>query len=199
MKAIEITSFGAPEVLKLVDRPKPEPRGGEVLIRVKAAGVARADLLQRQGKYPPPAGASDIPGLDIAGVVESAGPGVSKFQPGDRVCAILAGGGYAEYCAVPVEQVLPIPENWTDTEAATLPENIFTAFDNLVTRGGLKSGDTALIHGGTSGVGSMAIMLAKAWNAHVITTAGSTAKCQACREFGADDAVNYRERDFVGA
>jgi putative PIG3 family NAD(P)H quinone oxidoreductase len=199
MKAIEISSFGGPEVLKLVDRPTPVPKRGEVLIRVKAAGVARADLLQRQGKYPPPAGASDIPGLDVAGVIESIGPSVAKVQPGNRVCAILAGGGYAEYCAVPVEQVLPIPENWTETEAATLPENIFTAFDNLITRGGLKSGETALIHGGTSGVGSMAIMLAKAWNARIVTTAGNEAKCRACRDFGAEEAVNYRQRDFVQA
>ena len=199
MRAIEISSPGGPRALQVVERPKPEPRPGEVLIQVKAAGVARADTLQRQGKYPPPPGASDIPGLDVAGVIEALGPGARTFAIGQRVCAILTGGGYAEYCAVPQEQILPIPENWTDTEAATLPENVFTAFDNLITRCNLKSGETALIHGGTSGVGSLAIMLAKAWNTRVIATAGSEDKCDACRHFGADEAINYRERDFVEA
>ncbi|HLH04131.1 MAG TPA: NAD(P)H-quinone oxidoreductase [Bryobacteraceae bacterium] len=199
MKAVEISSFGGPRVLRICERPRPEPTAGEVLVRVSTAGVARADTLQRQGKYPPPQGASDIPGLDVAGCVESIGPGVQNIQPGQRVCAILAGGGYAEYCVAPQQQVLPIPENWTEIEAATLPENIFTAFDNLITRAGLKSGESALIHGGTSGVGSMAIMLAKAWNARVIATAGSQEKCRACRDFGSDAAINYREGDFVEA
>lgn len=199
MTVIEITSFGGPHVLQAAERPTPQPGAGEVLIRIKAAGVARADLMQRQGKYPPPPGTSDIPGLDVAGVVEAAGSNSTQFQPGDRVCAILTGGGYAEYCVAPVEQVLPVPDNWSDSEAATLPENVFTAYDNLITRAGLRSGETVLIHGGTSGVGSMAIMLAKAWNACPIATAGSQAKCEACLKFGAVEAINYRQDDFVTA
>ena len=164
MTAIEITSFGGPRVLQPRERPKPEPGSDEVLIRVKAAGVARADVLQRQGKYPPPPGASDIPGLDVAGIVEATGGGkASHWKPGDRVCAILSGGGYAEYCVAPTSQVLPVPENWSDSEAATLPENLFTVYDNLLTRAALTSGETVLIHGGTGGIGSMAVMLAYAW------------------------------------
>jgi NADPH2:quinone reductase len=154
MKAVEISSFGPPEVLRLVDRPTPEPGAREILVRVAAAGVARADLLQRQGKYPPPPGASDLPGLDVAGTVERIGTGVSGFEKGDRVCAILTGGGYAEYCAVPVEQVLPVPDNWTTVEAASLPENLFTVYDNVVTRAGLQKSETILIHGGSSGIGN---------------------------------------------
>ncbi len=197
MTAIEITSFGDPQVLKPVERPKPEPGPCEIVIRVKAAGVARADVMQRQGKYPPPPGAPDIPGLDVAGTVDSIGANVTRFLPGDRVCAILAGGGYAEFCAVPEVQVLPIPEGWSEIEAATLPENLFTVFDNLITRAGLKAGETALIHGGTSGIGSMALMLATAWGATSIATAGSQQKCEACLGFGAQHAINYRESDFV--
>ena len=197
MIVIEISSFGDPKVLKPVERPKPELIAGAVLIRVKAAGVARADTLQRQGKYPPPPGASDIPGLDVAGTVEAVGDDVRGFRPGQRVCAILAGGGYAEYVLAPAPQVLPVPENWSEVEAASLPENMFTVFDNLITRGGLKAGDRALIHGGTSGIGSTAIMLANAWGARVIATAGSDEKCRACREFGAEHAINYRTADFV--
>lgn len=166
-------------------------------MRVEAAGVARADTLQRQGKYPPPAGASDIPGLDAAGVVDSVGEGVANFNPGERVCAILAGGGYAEYCAVPAMQALPIPEGWSSIEAATLPENLFTVYDNLITRAGLRPGETVLIHGGTSGIGSTAIMLSRAWGATAIVTAGSAEKCEACRSFGAAHAINYKETDFV--
>ncbi len=141
-------SFGPPDVLKPVERPQPVPQPDEVLIRVEAAGVARADTMQRQGKYPPPPGASDIPGLDIAGIVHSVGTLVHEYRPGDRVCAILAGGGYAEFCAVPALQVLPTPDNWTSIEAATLPENLFTVYDNVVTRAGLNRGDSVLIHGG---------------------------------------------------
>jgi putative PIG3 family NAD(P)H quinone oxidoreductase len=188
MIAIEISSFGGPEVLQAVERPKPEPAAGEVLIRVEAAGVAHADLMQRQGKYPPPPGASDIPGLDVAGVIESTG---------ERVCAIITGGGYAEYCLAPAEQVLPIPNGWTAVEAATLPENLFTVYDNLITRAALRSGETVLIHGGTSGIGSMAIMLSRAWRATAIATAGTQEKCEACLRFGAEHAVNYKESDFV--
>jgi NADPH2:quinone reductase len=198
MIAIEISSYGPPGVLKPVHRPKPEPSHDEVLIRVEAAGVARADTLQRQGKYPPPPGASDIPGLDVAGEIDSIGPNVEgKWKRGDRVCAILAGGGYAEYCAVPTEQILPIPEGWTSVEAATLPENISTVYDNLITRARLKSGETVLIHGGSSGIGSMAIMLAQAWGAAAIATAGSPEKCEWCLALGARHTINYKETDFV--
>ena len=197
MRAIEISAFGPPEVLKLVDRPIPQPASGQVLVRVAAAGVARADLLQRQGKYPPPEGASDLPGLDIAGTVESVGADVTAFSKGDPVCAILTGGGYAEYCAVPVQQVLPVPDAWTLHEAATLPENLFTVYDNVVTRAGLQKNQTILIHGGSSGIGTMAIMLAGSFDATIIVTAGSDAKCQACLALGAQHAINYKTSDFV--
>jgi putative PIG3 family NAD(P)H quinone oxidoreductase len=197
MIAVEISSFGGPHVLKPVERPKPVPRDDEIVIQVKAAGVARADTMQRQGHYPPPPGASDIPGLDLAGIVDSTGRSVTEFRTGDRVCAIVAGGGYAEYCAVPVVQVLPTPENWTDSEAATLPENLFTVFDNLITRAALQPHETTLIHGGSSGIGTMAIMLANAWGATAIATAGSDPKCQACLQLGAEAAINYRQSDFV--
>ncbi|HEY1950278.1 MAG TPA: NAD(P)H-quinone oxidoreductase [Bryobacteraceae bacterium] len=198
MIAIEISSYGPPAVLKPVHPPQPEPSHGEVVIRVEAAGVARADTLQRQGKYPPPSGASDIPGLDVAGEIDSIGPGVGgKWKRGDRVCAILAGGGYAEYCAAPAEQILPIPEGWTSVEAATLPENLFTVYDNLITRAQLKSGETVLIHGGSSGIGSMAIMLAQAWGATAIATAGSPEKCRWCLALGARHAIDYKETDFA--
>src|SRR5438477_8370734 len=148
MIAIEISSFGAPDVLKAVERPKPVPKDDEVVIRVEAAGVARADVLQRQGKYPPPPGASDIPGLDVAGVIDSVRRGCQNWRSGDRVCAILTGGGYAEFCAALAVQVLPIPERWTSVEAATLPENMFTVYDNLIRRASLSRGETVLIHGG---------------------------------------------------
>jgi NADPH2:quinone reductase len=197
MIAIEISSPGGPDVLRAAERPTPVPRTGEVLIRVRAAGVARADVMQRQGKYPPPPGASEIPGLDVAGTVESVGEGVSAFQPGEAVCAILAGGGYAEFCLAPAEQVLPIPQNWNFAEAATLPENLFTVYDNLVTRAGLTSGETVLIHGGTSGIGSMAIMVTRQMGAVPFATAGSEAKTQACISVGAQNAINYKESDFV--
>lgn len=197
MIAIEISSFGGPEVLRPAERPKPEPAPGEIVIRVEAAGIAHADLLQRQGKYPPPHGASDIPGMDVAGTVDSVGANVSHFKQGDRVCAILTGGGYAEFCTAPVQQVLPSPENWTSVEAVTLPENLFTAYDNIVTRGGLRRGETVLIHGGASGVGSMAIMLACAIGAVPIATAGGADKCKACRELGAAHAIDYKQQDFV--
>ena len=197
MIAIEISSFGPPDVLKPVERSEPIPGDGELVIRVQAAGVSRADIMQRQGKYPPPPGASDIPGLDVAGTVHSAGSGVNAFRPGHPVCAIVAGGGYAEFCAAPALQVLPIPEGWTAQEAAALPENFFTVFDNLITRASLTRGETVLIHGGTSGIGSAAIMLARAWGATVITTAGTGEKCAACLKLGAQHAINYKESDFV--
>jgi NADPH2:quinone reductase len=197
MIAIEISSFGPPDVLKPVERSNPVPQDHEVLIRVEAAGVARADVMQRQGKYPPPPGASDIPGLDVAGTIESQGSGARNFKIGDRVCAILSGGGYAELCAVPSLQVLPIPEGWSAVEAATLPENIFTVYDNLITRAGLERGEHVLIHGGTSGIGSTAIMLSRAWGAVPIATAGTQEKCQACLAFGGEHAINYKQLDFV--
>ena len=197
MKAIEISSFGGPEVLKLVERPMPSPSADEILVRVEAAGVARADLLQRQGKYPPMPGASDIPGLDIAGVVERVGESVTTFASGDRICAILNGGGYAEYCVVPVQQALPTPQNWTSIEAVTLPENLFTVYDSVVTRAGLTQNESILIHGGSSGIGTMAIMLAKIFDATIIVTAGSDEKCQACLDLGAHHAINYKTSDFV--
>lgn len=197
MIAIEIEKPGAPSVLRPVDRPVPEPQRGEVQIQVKAAGVSRADLMQREGRYAPPAGASDIPGLDVAGIVDALGEDTTGFQPGDKVCAILSGGGYAEYCTAPVHQVLPMPQNWTFAEAATLPENLFTVFDNLVTRAGLRAGETVLIHGGTSGIGSMALMVSRALGAKALATAGSDSKCQACLQLGAEHAINYRTEDFV--
>lgn len=197
MRAVEISSFGSPEVLKVVDRPTPDPLPGEILVKVEAAGVARADILQRQGKYPPPPGASDIPGLDIAGIIERLGENVSGFDVGDRVCAILSGGGYAEYCAVPAQQVLPVPDRWTVLEAATLPENLFTVYDNLVSRAGLEKNETVLIHGGSSGIGTMAIMLSTLLKATILVTAGSEAKCRACLDLGAHHAVNYKTSDFV--
>ena len=189
MRVVEICAPGGPDVLRVVERPKPVPRDGEVVIAVKAAGVARADAMQRQGKYPPPPGASDVPGLEVAGVIE---------QTGERVCALLTGGGYAEYVAVPREQVLPIPDGWDFVEAATLPENAFTVYDNLYTRARLREGQSVLIHGGSSGIGTTAIMLARAFGAGFIAvTAGSDEKCAACRELGAHLAINYKAADFV--
>ena len=197
MLTVEISKPGPPEVLKAVERPIPTPQPDEVVIRVAAAGVARADLLQRQGHYPPPKGASDIPGLDVAGTVHALGSAVRTWRVGDAVCAILTGGGYAEYCVAPALQVLPMPQNWTFAEAATLPENLFTVYDNVITRGGLRAGETILIHGGTSGIGTMAIMVARAKGAHAIATAGSDEKCVACLQLGAEHAIQYKEADFV--
>lgn len=197
MIVIEISKFGPPDVLKAVERPNPEPGEGEIVIRVEAAGVSRADIMQRQGKYPPPPGASDIPGLDVAGTVDGIGSGVNRFKKGDPVCAIVAGGGYAEYCVAPAVQVLPLPERWSAVESATLPENLFTVFDNLITRAALRGGETVLVHGGTSGIGSMAIMLARAWGTTVFATAGSDEKCAACVSLGAEHAINYKKADFA--
>ncbi len=189
MRVVEITTPGGPEVLRVVERPKPAAQPGEVLIAVEAAGVSHADVMQRGGTYPPPPGASEVPGLEVAGIDEATG---------ERVCALVTGGGYGEYVAVPREQVLPIPEGWTFVEAAGLPENMFTVYDNLFTRAHLQRGERVLVHGGSSGIGTTAIMLAKAFGAAFIaTTAGSDAKCAACREFGADLAVNYKTSDFV--
>ena len=189
MRAVEITKPGGPDVLRVAERAKPVPGPDEVLIAVKAAGVTRADTLQRQGNYPPPPGAPDIPGLEVAGVIE---------QTGERVCALLSGGGYAEYAVAARGQVLPMPENWSFVEAASLPENMFTVYDNVFTRARLQRGESILIHGGSSGIGTTAIMLAKALGASFIAvTAGNDEKCKACRELGADLAINYKTQDFV--
>lgn len=194
MKAIEIKSFGPPENLIFMERDTPSPAQGEVLIKVAAAGVNRPDLLQRIGKYPPPEGVTDIPGLEIAGeVVESNDPSWVAGQP---VCALLAGGGYAEYVAVPAGQCLPVPANLSMAEAAALPETVFTVWNNLFVRGALKKGEIALIHGGASGIGTTAIQMAKAMGASVIVTAGTDDKCESCREIGADLAINYKARDY---
>jgi len=199
MRSIEIRQPGGPEVLTLATRDKPVPGETELLIKVAAAGVNRPDCLQRQGAYPPPPGASDIPGLEIAGEVESAGAGVKGFKPGDQVCALVPGGGYAEYCTVDETNALLAPAALTMTEAAAIPETFFTVWHNVFQRGGLKSGETFLVHGGTSGIGTTAIQLAKAFGARVLATAGSEAKCAAMRDLGADLAINYKDVDFVEA
>ncbi len=197
MTAVEISTPGAPHVLQAVQRPVPAPGPGEVLIRVAAAGVNRPDVLQRRGLYPPPAGITDIPGLEIAGDVVRLGAGVDAWGEGDRVCALVAGGGYAEYVAAPAVQCLPVPGALSDEEAAALPETFFTVWLHVFERAGLKAGETLLVHGGASGIGTTAILLAKAFGARVLVTAGSAQKCTACLELGADLAINYRESDFV--
>jgi len=199
MTVIEIREPGGPEVLTPVQRPVPEPAPGEILIAVAAAGINRPDLMQRQGNYPPPPGASDIPGLEVAGTVAALGEGIVGFAAGDRVCALLAGGGYAEYVAVPAMQCLPLPQGLTMVEAAALPETLFTCWTNLIDGGHLKAGETVLIHGGSSGIGTTAIQLAKALGATVFVTAGSPEKCQACLKLGADLAIDYKADDFVTA
>lgn len=199
MRAIEISSFGAPDVLRPTERPVPVAGAGEVLIRVRASGVNRPDVLQRSGAYPPPPGASDLPGLEVAGVIESgdaAAMAEAGLALGDRVCALVAGGGYAEYCVAPVGQCLPVPDGFDDVQAASLPETFFTVWSNVFDRGRLQPGETLLIQGGTSGIGVTAIQLAKAFGATVIATAGSDAKCAACLALGADHAINYRTQDF---
>jgi NADPH:quinone reductase len=196
MRAIEISQFGPPEVLKLTERPDPVPAAGEVLIEVAAAGVNRPDVIQRYGKYPPPPGASDIPGLEVSGRIAALGGGVSGFAIGDRVCALVAGGGYAERAAVPHEQVLPIPKGLTEIQGAGIPETFFTVWTNVFQRGRLQRGESILIHGGTSGIGTTAIQLANAFGATVMTTAGSDEKCEAARRLGAAHAFNYRTADW---
>ena len=196
MKAIEVTKPGGPDVLKAAERPEPIAGEGEVLIRVKAAGVNRPDVVQRLGLYPPPPGASDIPGLEVAGVVEQVGDNVSGVGVGDAVCALVPGGGYAELCVASASTCLPVPKGFSFIQAAALPETYFTVWSNVFDRAGLKSGETILIHGGSSGIGSTAIQLAKAFGATVITTAGSEEKLEFCRSLGADLAINYREQDF---
>lgn len=199
MRAIEISRFGAPEVLRPTERPLPVAGAGEVLIRVRASGVNRPDVLQRSGAYPPPPGASDLPGLEVSGVIESgdaAAMAEAGLALGDRVCALVAGGGYAEYCVAPVGQCLPVPDGFDDVQAASLPETFFTVWSNVFDRGRLQPGETLLIQGGTSGIGVTAIQLAKAFGATVMATAGSDAKCAACLALGADHAINYRTQDF---
>jgi putative PIG3 family NAD(P)H quinone oxidoreductase len=194
--AIEIAQPGEPDVLTPVERPQPLLHPGEVLIKVDAAGVNRPDIMQRQGKYPPPSGASDLPGLEVAGtVVETHAAG--RWKVGDRVCALVAGGGYAEYCAAPAPQCLPIPAGMDAATAAAIPETFFTVWTNLFQRGRLERGERVLVHGGTSGIGSTAIQLARAFGATVYATAGTDEKCEACRMLGAAEAINYRTRDFV--
>lgn len=198
MNAIVITRVGGPEVLRLEDRPVPTPGAGEVLIRVEAIGVCRPDSLQRQGMHPPPPGApADIPGLEVAGAIAALGEGVKGWKAGDAVCALLPGGGYAQFATCAWQQLLPVPDNWTAVEAATLPENAFTSWDNVFTRGRLRAGETLLVHGGTSGLGSLTIQLAKAFGARVLATAGSDAKRDACLKIGADAAFNYKSGDWA--
>jgi putative PIG3 family NAD(P)H quinone oxidoreductase len=197
MLAIEITSFGPPSTLQPTERPTPILESGDILIAVEAAGVSRVDTLQRQGRYPPPPGASDTPGLECAGTVTAVGESVTNWKVGDRVCALVSGGAYAELCVAPAVQALPIPDHWTAVEAASLPENLFTVYDNLVTRAGLAAGQIVLVHGGSGGIGTIAIMIARALSAIPIATAGSDEKCAACRRVGAAEAINYRTQDFV--
>ena len=200
MNCIEISTPGAPEVLVPAQRPRPVAGAGEALIRVHASGVNRPDVLQRMGHYPPPPGASDLPGLEVAGVIESGDAAAllaAGLKVGERVCALVAGGGYAEYCVAPVVQCLPVPKGLTDAEAASLPETFFTVWSNVFDRGRLQAGETLLIQGGTSGIGVTAIQLAKAFGATVIATAGSDDKCAACLRLGADHAVNYKTADFA--
>lgn len=197
MIAIEITEPGGPEVLQPVERAMPLPDPGEVLIRVIAAGVNRPDVMQRKGAYPPPPGASDVPGLEVAGIVETPGAGVTEWRGGDAVCALVTGGGYAEYCVAPAPQCLPVPRGLSMTDAAAIPEAFFTVWTNVFERGALEAGESALFHGGSSGIGTTAIQLAAARGARVFATAGSDEKCRACEQLGADKAINYRTEDFV--
>jgi putative PIG3 family NAD(P)H quinone oxidoreductase len=197
MNAVAISTPGGPMVLKPERRVVPQPGPGEILIRVHAAGVNRPDVLQRKGAYPPPRGASDLPGLEVAGEVAALGEGAARWAVGDRVCALTPGGGYAEYVTVHASNALPVPAGFTYTEAAALPETYFTVWHNVFERGGLKSGEVLLVHGGSSGIGTTAIQLASAFGATVIATAGSAEKCAACLKLGATRAVNYREEDFV--
>lgn len=199
MKCIEIPEPGGPDALKLGTRPVPEPEHGEVLVKVASAGVNRPDVMQRQGVYPPPPGASDVPGLEIAGTVAKVGAGVAEWREGDEVCALVTGGGYAEYCPAPAAQVLPVPEGVGLEHAGGLPETFFTVWTNVFDRAGLRAGERLLVHGGSSGIGTTAIQMASQLGARVFATAGSKEKCDACLALGAERAVNYREEDFVEA
>src|SRR3954469_16997672 len=197
MRAIEVSAPGGPEVLVSADRPRPTPAGGEVLIKVAAAGVNRPDVMQRMGHYPPPPGITDIPGLEIAGTVEALGGGVTDWRVGDKVCALVAGGGYAEYCVAPAPQCLPIPRGMDFVHAAAIPETYFTVWTNVFERGRLTPGESLLVHGGSSGIGTTAIQLARALGSRVFATAGSAEKCAACETLGAERGINYKTEDFV--
>jgi putative PIG3 family NAD(P)H quinone oxidoreductase len=197
MMAIQIGSPGGPEVLTLGPMPRPEPGPGEVLIAVKAAGINRPDILQRMGHYPPPPGAPDILGLEVAGLVMALGPGVKRLKLGDAVMALVAGGGYAEYCVAAEACALPVPPGYSMIEAASVPETFFTVWANVFALGALKAGESLLVHGGTSGIGTTAILLAKAFGARVFTTAGSADKCAAAQKLGADRAIDYKSEDFA--
>jgi putative PIG3 family NAD(P)H quinone oxidoreductase len=199
MIVVEITKPGGPEVLMPAERPTPSPAAGEVLIKVAAAGVNRPDTMQRAGHYPPPPGASDIPGLEVAGTVAQVGSDVRDWQAGDRVCALVSGGGYAEYCVAPAPQCLPVPRDFDFTQAAAIPETFFTVWTNVFDRGRLQPGESLLVHGGSSGIGTTAIQLARAFSSRVFATAGSAEKCAACERLGAERAINYRDTDFVAA
>jgi putative PIG3 family NAD(P)H quinone oxidoreductase len=199
MTVIAIRAPGGPEMLMPEQRAVPQPGQGEVLVKVAAAGVNRPDVMQRQGLYPPPKGATDIPGLEIAGELAALGPGVARWKLGDQVMALVAGGGYAEYCLAHESHALPVPAGLTLVEAAAIPETTFTVWHNVFERGRLQAGETLLVHGGSSGIGTIAIQLAKAFGARVIITAGSAQKCDECRRLGADVAINYKRDDFVAA
>jgi NADPH2:quinone reductase len=197
MRVVEIAGAGGPEVLKPAERPVPRPGHGQILIRIAAAGVNRPDALQRAGLYAPPPTASDLPGLEAAGEVAAVGPGVARWKPGDRVCALLPGGGYAEYALTHADHALPVPEGLGMAQAACLPETFFTVWSNVFRRAGLKAGERFLVHGGSSGIGTTAIQLASVFGARVFATAGSDEKCRACEGLGAERAINYRTEDFV--
>jgi NADPH2:quinone reductase len=199
MTVIAIRAPGGPEMLVPEGRPVPAPGPGEILVKVVAAGVNRPDVRQRQGTYPPPKGATDIPGLEIAGEVAALGPDAKRWKLGDKVCALVVGGGYAQYCLAYENHALPVPASLSMIEAAAIPETFFTCWQNMFMRASFGAGDWVLVHGGTSGIGTTAIMLAKAFGAHVIATAGSAEKCEAARKLGADVAVNYKTEDFVAA
>ena len=199
MTAMAIKTPGGPEVLVAEERPLPRPGPDEILVRVRAAGVNRPDVAQRSGHYPPPPGASDLPGLEVAGEVAALGEGARRFAIGDKVCALAPGGGYAQFCKLHETSALPIPEGLSMVEAAAVPETYFTVWTNVFDRGRLRQGETLLVHGGSSGIGTTAIMLAKAFGARVVTTAGSPEKCESCVKLGADVAINYRNEDFVAA
>lgn len=200
MKAVVITHPGGPEVLQLMERPEPSLAADEVLVKVAAAGINRPDIFQRKGNYPPPAGSpQDIPGLEIAGTVVQTGPGVIRWKVGDRVCALVTGGGYAEYCNVPEGQCMPIPDSLTFIEAASLPETFFTVWSNVFDQGKLQPGESLLVHGGSGGIGVAAIQMATALGSTVYTTAGSDEKCKFCEELGAAKAINYNKEDFTAA
>jgi NADPH:quinone reductase len=197
MKAIEISAPGGPDVLKITERPMPQPQTNEILVRVVAAGVNGPDLMQRKGLYPPPPGASDLPGLEIAGEVVAVGQAVKRWKVGDNVCALVNGGGYAEYCVADAEQCLPVPKGVELRDAAGLPETFFTVWSNIFIGAGLKSGENLLVHGGAGGIGTTAIQLGKAFGAKVIATDSPEGRCRICRELGADRVIDYKEEDFV--